>query len=1317
MVEIDLQNPRHVGVDGESDLSVWGRGNQAVGSLAAAIVSLTDQDGTDGIPIRVNDDLIFFDNPDSRLPTTRIDLDGRTIRQRDHVIQTLRTALESMEGMSGDTNARARAIADFLPRLENALYSNPNTTLDLTAIITILRQRGLSLSEIAAASGTSGEGDAVVRSLLREINLDPIQFETRDGMANALDELERADTIEDIEGNLAWQRLQNIPTDSLTTYNQSILEEARVRLTRARAEQAAAESEATAEPEVTVADLRREIGRASLENLQTIIRDSDRRELLRGDRDLRIALTQRVQDLIVEDSTVSAQAVRDLSPYLALEQGEAIISFLQGDQQHVAMIVQSERTWAFEGDHFNDLRIEIDDGSLVVREDRIFGHRFRTAVIATRDSVAGRSTEQTLFNLGVSMERIEAGMADREVSRGEVSQVGDSRGINAALFRRIDRDGDDRLSSEELGQFHEMVTRYANDHGISVDRAYELYRTSTSFVLDNFAARGVARDRIILELTEGNDDSHGVNFTQLATMDSDEARIALASDLEGLGYDPQIIAAALDQHEGSYQNITAETLASYLIRISSAAMHGTEFFNVETSIPEFPSGLVTTRGILCYLHGEDYDEPLSLGSASDVRAAARRLERDPRYRELFYNVTHYRNIGNWVRLAADLAGTLMNSESAEDHQIAELLPQILEIYGGPEYAASVLEREPSYNSTMANRYTRLGNYDRAYHYAQRITDSQETERTLRSLVGALMMSGPTRTMGRGERLDLAYQILQSDAYTFDDRQERLLGLVRMFHLREDIREGSGPESTREARRDAIEILNFMMNPEGMGLGPDHEIEVPSDGQRRSMTLTDYINQLRDEQRMPLAVVLVRRRCLSRGGRPRIAEIPEGMRQLNVIVQTATREINDLDTSEQDRREHRITRAYALRTMADMARAMGDFQWNHIRYELSQRGSRPHFQNSDCYRTYITMARLAREATLEFEALAEGDEAERFGQEARACNSIIADVVYDAAELYAGRNDGNPQGLHAHEAYRNHFRRAFQDIARYMVPERMVDTTTTDGRQQQTWTWTVGRRVGLPTGPGWPLDAEHGMPNQADLQPISQLTRASVLGVLDQNTTDLNGLAGLSGQRLRTRTELLTNIQELRDQINGVTIETLPNAEQVRQQLADIQGRIDTLRQASDRAQAAAAFNALRGDALRQALLRRAQGLQRQLENAGITSGNTRRTVTTLISTLSEGNAIGDGEDSTDLRQQVTTAAAAVRTAMRNSRTRTPVTGPTAPPPPTADTGGTPAPRPEQQQQTPTSPPADEQPSGQPRRRVTVRRTNEIFGPSPTGVSD
>jgi hypothetical protein len=221
-------------------------------------------------------------------------------------------------------------------------------------------------------------------------------------------------------------------------------------------------------------------------------------------------------------------------------------------------------------------------------------------------------------------------------------------------------------------------------------------------------------------------------------------------------------------------------------------------------------------------------------------------------------------------------------------------------------------------------------------------------------------------------------------------------------------------------------------------------------------------------------------------------------------------------------------------MAEVARALRDRQWNEIEYELSQRGTSPNFQDSQCYQTTILMARLARQSAIEFEELSRLDEGRRrlFGNESQTANSITADVVYDVAELYAGRNDGNPQGLHAHEAYRNHYRRAFQDVARYILPNRQCKITTRRGEEEEIEARTVRRRVGLPRGEAWPNDEIHGFPPITDIQTVSELSGSIVRGGLTEMREELNGLQRLNQAQEADRTRLFSEMQSLEERIEG-----------------------------------------------------------------------------------------------------------------------------------------------------------------------------------------
>jgi len=784
-----------------------------------------------------------------------------------------------------------------------------------------------------------------------------------------------------------------------------------------------------------------------------------------------------------------------------------------------------------------------------------------------------------------------------EISLTELNNFISSRGgtdagrISRALYNLIDNgmvagrsSGNGQLSQAEFLHAISVMQEYADIIGASFEEVVEAYNGEDSYTNEDFADLHIVRDRANTGITAYCED-HQIELT--SNLSPEQARDILAS----LGYSAAHIDAVMAYFQEQIQR-TADFLEDCIMRLVEAGRRNQDSFGMRVSdLPFFPGELESTAvqrststpradAITGWLQGEEFDLTQYDGALDDddefqhifgwdvVRGGASQQRQllGTYIRSLLEN-GQYGMAERVMQLVGDENGEYFIARAASDGQIHGTFANI---YTGNRRFESAARHA---NHMSGNEQTRAyaaivdgaivdRQLELAYRYVSQVNNSQESQRLLRDLVGACI-SGNNHSLSRVARLDLAWRILRSPAYAFNDREDLLLRLVKIYSSNNSGGRQEDGSVTREVRRTAVEILQWMITDEGDGLGygNDYQVQVPGqNGQRQDMALQDYLIQLEDGQAMPVEITRIRASVLSRNGQPVISAIPSAISDLYEIYTTANTAIEGQAStlSPTELRQHRINRAYALRALAEIYRAQRDFDWNRIPPNERNGDYANNFQDSDCYNNTITMARLAREATLAFRDLEQDypDQSRRFQEEGITANSITADVIYDVAELYAGAHDGNPQGFAAHEDYRTHYRRAFQAVVRFLIPGPLVRVTNRRGETEEMQSITVFRRVGNPERQTRLGADEHDMPPIEEVTAAAELRRSGSLNIITSLRSNLNDLQNLNSRQMEERDSLVQELETLEASVRAVEGDDTELPEELTLRLRETERRIN-----------------------------------------------------------------------------------------------------------------------------------------------------------------
>ena len=272
-------------------------------------------------------------------------------------------------------------------------------------------------------------------------------------------------------------------------------------------------------------------------------------------------------------------------------------------------------------------------------------------------------------------------------------------------------DSDGEISEEDALRAIQVIQEYAAIMGISEAEAAEVYFSAASFRNEDFNTLRAVGENIAQEL-------QGKNLS---------SKDALITTLQELGYSQEVIDAAAVMIT-NYNNVSAQFVASCLLRVAESARIGAGAFNINID-RSFPASIqYTASNVLAWLKGR--------GAVDDAEIMAE-------INEIFLP----RNKGYRLQKALQYLYTLMTPENlAKAERAMELIISRARELGGEE-ASSTYHELLSLSSTselhqkFAEVYLTVGQYADALSHAEQISETSTRNQIFATIAGKATEAG------------------------------------------------------------------------------------------------------------------------------------------------------------------------------------------------------------------------------------------------------------------------------------------------------------------------------------------------------------------------------------------------------------------------------------------------------------------------------------------------------------------------------------------------------------------------------------------------
>lgn len=590
--------------------------------------------------------------------------------------------------------------------------------------------------------------------------------------------------------------------------------------------------------------------------------------------------------------------------------------------------------------------------------------------------------------------------------------------LSQTLFNLIDQGmlvGDDRrhdgvLTREEIAYAMSVIQRYAGIIHMEASTVLASYNGATSFA---------NRDLNVLQTTQGEIIAELTRRLSSGTITSDQVRTAL----EEMSYDPQVIEAVMLLIQ-DMTNLTAELVASCIMRVVEAARNGHTIYDVDVSrLPAFPTEEdISPAVIQGWLRGQAPVDDNIFFTDPDIRESFLELfdyqhrsnpsqQREAAQRFVLYLLSRT-DLGERRIALAERAVEIFAGEHALELSPANRRHYLPYLEGQADWTISGVNGSDEVNAQLANAYIGLpyitpSQVEQALTHVRLLSNAEQKGRLAQQLVQICL-----NTNGRGHEqvvmLDLAFSIAR-EFEQIPERLEILRQIAEVYHHSTAVRTEGSP-----VRATAIEVLRVIQETD-----PDRTFNIQG-REGGPATAGALIAEYSEEQLESVSVYAIRQRVFPRGSDPEFietSEIPGALRDLQAILDE-TSEMEGWDTAQLRNedpaaRERFAERACAEQLMAEIISKRAQ-QLPADCMPLAE-GNSEEIMRSTGYQLHELAAYLARRAYLDLAALAEAigeiprapqQPAYGYTRRAREVNGITPRTVFRLAPLWQTRGEGN-----------------------------------------------------------------------------------------------------------------------------------------------------------------------------------------------------------------------------------------------------------------------------------------------------------------------
>lgn len=621
------------GVNGESDAKGWKGGQKA-------IVNLTDKYG---IKIYLKEDITdehyFYDENDKK---------GSTWSSK-FAKKPYNSALKEV-GLS-DTE-----VKDILTDLQSALEQK-SSRYDLSRVIDVLKEKGLTLKQIKALKGL--KGDDLIKALLKELGLDPeIYISTTARIEKDLKAHLGTKNKIIIKGKMDALKEAAAKEGTLALYTDTLKKARELLDSIEKSEKEAAAKEAAKKAKEEAEKMAKE-ARAAIE---------------------KAPLTE------VEFNKHKA--------HLTLKEGEKLIKF-HHKNTYYAIVEQNGKKWKFKFAINKKYYIENHDGKPLVRLDKSWARdpKFKTQIVEletkvpTKAPTNGIATYQTQDGLSITWhDKNKDGVLDKDERKGMEMVINGANGspvkikVTSALAELIDASmnasgkGDGKITKEEMDKAARTIQRYAGLMEKSLEDAAQVYAQSATFRNLKFGELEKAKASIADNLTGISKD----NYEKL---------------LKDKKYHADIIKA-VGAYYNSKPDATAQNIAAFMLRCAMASMTGMyTTFGVAAleNMDSYNPGKVSEENLVAWLEkgevekeeGAEGDESLAV-SKTELQKTLQEIE--AKKVDIGELTTYYKGLSKGLKLHPEVTKAMFRAYEGAHNKDDQALEMAMKMKEGKDEA-------------------------------------------------------------------------------------------------------------------------------------------------------------------------------------------------------------------------------------------------------------------------------------------------------------------------------------------------------------------------------------------------------------------------------------------------------------------------------------------------------------------------------------------------------------------------------------------------------------------------------------------------------
>ena len=882
-------------------------------------------------------------------------------------------------------------LTTTLNALYAALYSNQNSKYDLTAVLAILKEKGLTLAQIAQLAKLKGlSGDDLIEALLKELKETPLKYETSKKAATA--KFDRAiefyqrgnyeDALELLQEALKFAIEKKLNTSN-TYYNIGNCHLMLGDLAEAKQAYQAAYKGASKED---IPDIKVGLEKVAKRGLAI---EKERKEISGYAAHLRYVVFEIPPDKL----SAVAQYISQTAPK------QRLITFNADGRTYSALIEEKDGKWQLVTPTHKKYYLKIENNNPVVYQKTGMFSSLRLATTPVTPSEVqpeGGSQRREAYAI---LRRITNG----SLTRADFDKIWKNGKIDKEAAKKLFKDylgGKEKLyvlvsnlmnadategsdiDLAKLRKFDEVISFWAKQLGMDEKQIANAFISSDSFCMVDRNEIGKTGEDIRNKLSDITKDNMGEKLS---------------------GYPPKVVAEVTRYFADNKDiKINGKSVSAYLLRFPLASMTGLyETFDIKdrsifAGMPAYRSASLNKESVAAWFAGRAVTEqtPPRFGAGgSEPAEAEKEFDMDEFFRESMKKEPKFREI---YRISVDQQGSAVLMTAVHNY--------MTELKGSG----------------------RLSQLEKFFKFATENTDPRRLINGLKTDIGNPPYSGAINIMYEAYTAtrdpimyDRAFALLKN--LPNGPEKHKLLVELSLKYL--------GLKTSEADRRRAIEVLreinvpNYFQQKDNANFLREFQLYGVKVSEQH--TMENLISAVEAHLEMPHDIFIIRQSVIVKEGQHTLSQADEAIKKLKAIIEKYK------TNSEVDIK----MRAYAQLVMAEVLRAQADSDWKKSPVEEPGKKAKP---KSDVIAKYKEMAETARKSVYLFIAL----ENYYSGRDERKvknymgkyieANSLIAQVIArdEICSIWQPK-ERNPRKQINDHGLRDYYQREFKDMAKYI----------------------------------------------------------------------------------------------------------------------------------------------------------------------------------------------------------------------------------------------------------------------------------------------